>query len=128
MQEETTAPVFYQIGDIARLAEVSIRAVRFYEEKGLLEPPARTSSGMRLYDDRDLQRIRLIRRLKNVGLHLGQIMDAVSTSGGPGRRSRIEHTLSVLKMEAQHSRDKVAELLKESDEREQAISLVSRCL
>lgn len=118
----------YQIGELARRASVSTRTIRFYEEKGLLGTPARTSGGMRLYDDRDVNRVRLIRRLRNVGLDLDEIKDALSFSPEVGRRARVERTLSVLKMEANQSREKVAELQRESTERDEVVSLVSKCL
>lgn len=130
MKENASLPVYYQIGEVARRVGVSIRTVRFYEEKGLLEAPDRTSGGMRLYDDRDVSRIKLIRRLRNVGLDLDEIKGALVNTGGDNdatRRSRIEHTLAVLRLEAERSRKRMAELQRESEEREAVIAMVSQC-
>lgn len=48
-----------KIGDVARVLGTTTRALRFYEEEGLIEP-VRTSKGTRLYSDDDLSRLRVI--------------------------------------------------------------------
>ena len=127
MEEPITEQELYQVGEVARQAGTSVRTVRFYEEKGLLDKPRRTSGGMRLYDDRDVSRVRLVRRLRNVGLDLEEIKGALK-SGGADRTERVNHTLEVLRMEAERSRQRIAELQAESREREELASMVSNCV
>ncbi|MGI2335708.1 MAG: MerR family transcriptional regulator [Dehalogenimonas sp.] len=127
MVETNFNSVVYQVSEVARRAGVSVRTVRFYEEKGLLETPQRTSGGMRLFDDRDVSRVKLIRRLRNVGLDLEEILGAI-TGDGTDRRERVEHTLEVLLLEAERSRNRIAELQRESEEREALVSMVSQCV
>ncbi|MEN8614250.1 MerR family transcriptional regulator [Dehalogenimonas sp. THU2] len=117
----------FQVSEVARRAGVSIRTVRFYEEKGLLEAPDRTSGGMRLYDSRDISRIKLIRRLRNVGLDLDEIKGTLSDRES-NHRERVEHTIEVLKLEAELSRRRIAELQQEDRERESLILMISQCL
>ena len=62
------------IGTLAHQSGVSVRAVRHYEQLGLLHP-ARASSGYRLFVTSDLQRVALIRHLQSLGLTLVQIRD-----------------------------------------------------
>ncbi len=50
----------YQIGEVARLAKLSIRMLRHYDEIGLLTPSGRTEAGYRLYSRADLQRLQQI--------------------------------------------------------------------
>ncbi|RFU37461.1 MerR family transcriptional regulator, partial [Actinomadura logoneensis] len=58
-----------RIGDAAAAAGTTPRALRFYEERGLLlPPPARTASGQREYAPRDVQRVRVVRELLSLGL------------------------------------------------------------
>ncbi|MYT73586.1 MULTISPECIES: MerR family transcriptional regulator [unclassified Streptomyces] len=57
-----------RIGDAAAAAGTTPRALRFYEERGLLPPPHRTTTGQRVYAERDLARVRVIRRLLSLGL------------------------------------------------------------
>jgi MerR family Zn(II)-responsive transcriptional regulator of zntA len=119
------------VSEVARRAGVSVRTVRFYEQKGLLEVLEKTSGGMRLYDERDVTRIKFIRRLRGVGLELEEIkiaLTAPSQTAEASKRAKIEHTLSVLRMEASRSRLRILELEREGREREEAISMVSQCL
>jgi DNA-binding transcriptional MerR regulator len=57
-----------RIGDAAAAAGTTPRALRFYEERGLLPPPSRTASGQRVYGTRHVARVRLIRDLLSLGL------------------------------------------------------------
>lgn len=66
-----------KIGQVADLAEVSIDTVRFYERRGVLPLPARTPSGYRTYTSATVERIRLARRLQQLGLTLDEVIDAL---------------------------------------------------
>ncbi|CAO5158967.1 DNA-binding transcriptional regulator, MerR family [Frankia sp. AiPs1] len=57
-----------KIGEAAAAAATTPRALRFYEQRGLLAPPRRTASGQRDYDAADVNRIRIIRKLLALGL------------------------------------------------------------
>jgi DNA-binding transcriptional MerR regulator len=56
-----------RIGELARRTGVSVRALRYYEEHGLLTS-TRTSGGQRLYAETDVERVVLIQRLYSAGL------------------------------------------------------------
>ncbi|MFF4749152.1 MerR family transcriptional regulator [Streptomyces sp. NPDC002514] len=56
-----------RIGELADEAGVSTRALRYYEEQGLLHPE-RTSSGQRVYPESAVRRVELIRQLYTAGL------------------------------------------------------------
>ncbi|MFE9252990.1 MerR family transcriptional regulator [Streptomyces sp. NPDC007088] len=62
-----------RIGDAAAAAGTTPRALRFYEERGLLPPPARNSGGQRDYAPRDIERVRLIRELLASGLTVDDV-------------------------------------------------------
>lgn len=55
---------FWQIGEVAELTGLSLRTIRYYEHVGLLAPPARSSGGFRLYTAADVERLRLVKRMK----------------------------------------------------------------
>ena len=63
-----------QIGEVAERTGLTQRTLRFYEEKGLLKPPARMEGGFRLYSEADVQRIEHIVQLKQV---LGFTLDDI---------------------------------------------------
>lgn len=62
-----------KIGELAGELGISAQAVRFYERAHLLPTPERTGAGYRVYDERDLKRVRFIRKAKQLGFSLDEI-------------------------------------------------------
>jgi DNA-binding transcriptional MerR regulator len=73
-----------KIGEVAKLAEVSVDTVRYYERRGLIGVARRQPSGYRVYSTETVARIRLARRLQSLGLTLNEIVEALRShdSGG----------------------------------------------
>lgn len=65
--------MYFRIGEFARQAGVTVRALRYYEQVGLLSPSARSEAGQRLYTERDMARLQQILTLKLIGLSLEEI-------------------------------------------------------
>lgn len=63
------------IGKLARRAGVGVETVRFYERKGLLETPPRQASGYRQFGEEAVDKLRFIRRAKELGFSLKEIKD-----------------------------------------------------
>jgi DNA-binding transcriptional MerR regulator len=63
------------IGDIAQKLEMSQRTIRYYEEIGLLNSIKRVEGGRRIYTDADLRRLKLIKRLKIMGMTLSEMQE-----------------------------------------------------
>lgn len=62
-----------QIGELAKLTDTSTKTIRFYEDSGLLPPPARTASGYRDYGPEIVDRLRFIRQGQAAGLTLQKV-------------------------------------------------------
>ncbi len=62
-----------KIGDVARQAELSIDAVRFYEREGLLGRVRRSSAGQREYDAEAVRRLAFVRRATALGFSLAEV-------------------------------------------------------
>jgi MerR family copper efflux transcriptional regulator len=104
-----------RIGDAAAAAGTTPRALRFYEQRGLLPPPARTATGQRQYGPREVARVRVIRQLLALGLTVEDVRDcadrlhlldedALPACGGPEGACAttapvIAHRLSALDAE-----------------------------
>lgn len=74
-----------RIGEVARRAGVSTRALRYYEEQGLLAAE-RTDSGQRTYPESAVERVRLIQQFFAAGLPsriVLQVLPCVETGEGP---------------------------------------------
>ena len=74
----------YSIGDLAREFDLTTRAIRFYEDLGLLEPQ-RTGPGgrSRVYSGRDRTRLKLTLRAKRLGLSLTEAKDIIQMYDSP---------------------------------------------
>lgn len=62
----------FKIGELAQAANVPRDTIRHYERTGLLSPPERTSSGYRLYDQSDVDRMRFIRAAQSLDFTLAE--------------------------------------------------------
>jgi DNA-binding transcriptional MerR regulator len=63
----------YRIGELAAKVGVTERTIRYYEELGLLDSIKRLDGGTRVYTDEDVRRLKLIRKLKVLGLSLQEM-------------------------------------------------------
>ncbi|MBN1533639.1 MAG: MerR family transcriptional regulator [Spirochaetes bacterium] len=66
---------FLSIGEISTKLEMSQRTIRYYEEIGLLNSVRRIEGGKRVYTKNDLGRLKLIKRLKILGLTLTEMQE-----------------------------------------------------
>jgi DNA-binding transcriptional MerR regulator len=64
---------FLKIGEVARQAGIGVETLRFYERSGLLEVPARTEAGYRLYGPETLATLEFIKRAQALGFTLAEI-------------------------------------------------------
>lgn len=69
-----------KIGKVARLADVGVETIRFYERRGLIEEPPRRASGYRQYPREAVARIRFIRKAKGLGFSLQEIKELLALS------------------------------------------------
>lgn len=74
-------PTYYTSGEFAEKAHVSIRTIRYYDQKNLLKPAARTKSGARRYTDQDFAKLQQILLLKYLGFSLNEIREMTIGAG-----------------------------------------------
>ena len=95
------APQHLTIGRLAAMAAVSANAVRFYEREGLMQVPAKTESGYRVYGAEAVQRLRFIKQAQHCGFTLAEIQallqlrDEASTCCNDVRTKVIEKKLEL---------------------------------
>jgi DNA-binding transcriptional MerR regulator len=73
------------IGDLARTTDTKVETIRYYEQIGLLPIPARTRGNYRSYVRRHLNRLRFIRRARNLGFSLAQVRGLLRLADQPER-------------------------------------------
>jgi DNA-binding transcriptional MerR regulator len=95
MTIEATEPTEFSISELAQEFDVTPRAIRFYEDQGLLAP--RRAGQRRIYTPRDRTRLKLTLRGKRLGLTLSEIRELIDMYE-PGRdaRAQLQRFLAVL--------------------------------
>lgn len=82
----------WTIGELARECDVTLRAMRFYEAKGLLKPSREGTA--RYYDAENRRRLEIVLRAKRVGFSLAEIRDLIGLAFG---REGPDHRLVTLR-------------------------------
>lgn len=89
---------YYTIGEMARTYSISLRALRFYEDRGLIKPQRHGAT--RLYDGRQRVRVQLILKGKQLGFTLTEIREMLA-SHGDEPPAEFEQTLDEKQIAAQ---------------------------
>lgn len=68
----------YKIGEFSKITNLTVKALRYYDEQGILIPSARSESDYRLYDVSDFEKAQLIVLLKELGFSIAELKDALA--------------------------------------------------
>lgn len=99
----------YTIGELAGELEVTTRAIRFYETKGLIAPARRGIA--RSYTRRDRARLKLILRGKNLGFTLEEIAQYLKLyDTDPSQNAQTQHLLNRIELAIDDLQEKRADL------------------
>lgn len=70
-----------RIGELAERAGVDVQTVRYYEREGLIDAPARTSSGYRSYGPEHLERLNFVRHCRSLDMPLAGVKQLLDFAG-----------------------------------------------
>lgn len=73
------------IGRVSKAADCKVQTIRYYEDIGLIPPPARSEGNQRIYDPGQIERLRFIRHARELGFSLDAIRDLLSLADDPDR-------------------------------------------
>ena len=117
---------FYTIRDVQEITGIPATALRFYDKRGLLVFVKRSSSGIRIFTDSDVEKIRMIQFLRNIDMpvnvisrFIGLMLQGDSTRNE--RRRMVDAQLASLKEEAALLQEKI----EAADSLKQSLSMVS---
>jgi DNA-binding transcriptional MerR regulator len=102
---------FISIGEIAQKLEMSQRTIRYYEEIGLLNSIKRIEGGRRIYTDEDLRRLKLVKRLKIMGMTLSEMQELEAMWTYEKSNDKVlKRLLELLKNHLKRLDDRIADL------------------
>jgi len=73
----------YKIGDVTKDFGITADTLRYYEKIGLFPTISRTESGIRQYDDKDISRLRFIKRAQRMNFSLEEIKSLLTMREDP---------------------------------------------
>jgi DNA-binding transcriptional MerR regulator len=108
----------YTISDLAKEFDLTTRAMRFYEDMGLLQPQRTGPGGRnRLYSARDRTRLKLTLRAKRLGLSLTEAREIIDMYDSPRDTGpQLKKFLAVLAQHRKQLEDQMADLQAQLDE------------
>ncbi|BBI34162.1 MerR family transcriptional regulator [Cohnella abietis] len=86
----------YTVQKLGRLAGVSTRTLRYYDEIGILKPARMSSSGYRIYGQSEVERLQQILFHRELGISLDSIREIVNDSSFDGAKALLEHREQLL--------------------------------
>lgn len=122
-------PAHLTLKDMVRGAGTTARAVRFYEEQGLIRTLGRSPGGHRLFAVEELDKLQLILELRTCGFSIEEIREILEAKGRCG--TVREAALAIQRLLARHVEDlrrKIATIERLGQEFCTSISLLDRCL
>ena len=108
----------YTIGDLAKEFDLTTRAMRFYEDMGLLQPERSGPGGRnRVYSARDRTRLKLTLRAKRLGLSLSEAREIIDMYDSPRDTGpQLRKFLAVLAQHRKQLEEQMADLQANLDE------------
>jgi DNA-binding transcriptional MerR regulator len=108
----------FTISDLAREFDLTTRAIRFYEDMGLLQPQREGPGGRnRVYSSRDRTRLKLTLRAKRLGLSLTEAKDIIDMYDSPRDTGpQLRKFLTVLANHRRQLEEQMADLVANLDE------------
>ncbi|WMC92558.1 MerR family transcriptional regulator [Kineothrix sp. MB12-C1] len=101
----------YTINKLARLAGVSTRTLRYYDEFGLLSPVRMSSNGYRIYGKKEVDRLQQILFYRELGVSLEEIKRILSSKNFDGQKA-LESHLSALRIKQKQLNSLIANVEK----------------
>jgi MerR family mercuric resistance operon transcriptional regulator len=77
------------IGFLARAAEVNIETVRYYQRIGLIQEPKKPITGYRVYSNEIIDRLNFIKRAKDLGFSMKEIIELLDLGDGNCRDMQL---------------------------------------
>jgi MerR family transcriptional regulator, Zn(II)-responsive regulator of zntA len=117
-----------RIGDLAKRAGTTMRTIRYYEERGLIEPARRTKGGFRLYQEEEVRKLHLIRRLKVLDMPLAQVKAFFDERHRGRTAAEIAPSLQeVLREQLQEMERRIAQYRAMQDSARETIEILDVC-
>ena len=116
-----------KIGELSRQANVSCRAIRYYEELKLISPTKTSEGGFRLYDNNALHKLNVIKEFKKLGLSLDEIKSIMLPAPSMKKSELLDYSRKVIKFQLKKIEIELDRLTKLKDQNKLALAMLDQC-
>ena len=124
-----------RIGELAKRGGVSVQAIRFYERRRLMRTPRRTPAGYRIYTEKDLETVTVIKKMQRFGFKLVEIRHVLqlwilpSDTGAPspyheGSQECLRDALKLGEQKLQAMNEQIRSSIQLRDELQEVLSQI----
>lgn len=82
VQEECVSDKFYTTGEAAKICNVTVRTIQYYDQENILNPSELSEGGRRMYSEEDIQQLQKICMVKSFGVSLASIKEVMRDKNG----------------------------------------------
>ncbi|MCP1308557.1 MerR family transcriptional regulator [Paenibacillus tyrfis] len=108
----------WKVGELAKLARLTVRTLRYYDQIGLFSPSGHTDSGHRIYTESDIAQLQQVLSLKELGLSLDQVKSVID-----GNHFSL---FDIVSLQIEHLKESISLQQKLLQELEHVTSLMKR--
>jgi DNA-binding transcriptional MerR regulator len=116
----------HRIGDVSQLTGLSPRAIRYYEELGLIRA-SRSNGGFRLYSARDIDILKVVLQFKDLGMSLEDIRGLVAPGTAEPPHEVVKRLQQALHLRRGEFETKIEKYQKGIEQIDQALALLAAC-
>jgi DNA-binding transcriptional MerR regulator len=122
------APALLKVGELARKTGKTVRALRLYEEMGLLRPATRTQGRFRLYGPGEVARVYWIGKLQQMGFSLGEIRGVLAVvEASRTAPDAMQSVRELFRTRLEETRSQVATLLELERDLAESLAYLEGC-
>lgn len=103
--------IMYKIGQLAKQENVSVEALRFYDQQNVLKPGHRADNGYRIYSEADRRKLIFIQSAKNLGFTLTEISELLDIKTDSNAHT-CEEVKTISQLKLRDIQERIAQLQK----------------
>ncbi|QOR36758.1 MerR family transcriptional regulator [Clostridium sp. 'deep sea'] len=116
-----------KIGKLSKMANMSCRAIRYYEELEIIHPTSVSEGGFRLYDETVLHKLSVIKDFKELGFSLEQIKDILLPKPELTKTKLLKYSRNIIKTQLKAINKDIEHLLELKKKNESALKKLQIC-
>ena len=116
-----------KIGELSKMANISCRAIRYYEELEIIHPTSVSEGGFRLYNETVLHKLAVIKDFKELGFSLDEIKAVLLPKPEFNKTKLLKYSRNIIQTQLKAIDKDIEHLLELKSKNEQALKKLKDC-